>query len=50
MMSLDAAFRNPFLHKKILKIIFSNYTGIKTGIIQAGLIIMFILFFSFSRK
>lgn len=30
------AFLGPFLHKKILNIVFSDWVGIKTNIIQTG--------------
>lgn len=33
------AFLGPFLHKKILNIVFSDWVGIKTNIIQTGFIV-----------
>lgn len=39
---------DPFLHKKLLKVIFYNCVGIKTNIIQAGFITIYsLLLYSF---
>lgn len=38
-----SAFISPFLHKKILKIIFYDRIGIEMNIMQAGLYVFFLL-------